>query len=261
MPPRTSDTRDWQPRWNELVKGIVRVYSPSGEQQLIEWLMRPGEPRILAFVNAHAMNAAATSPNFFQALASADLLLRDGSGMAILLRLLNQPPGLNLNGTDLIPKILGRCGEKTVALFGTQDPYLARARSVVASRIAPGVCCIAAHGFLDTASYVRLAAAHRPALIVLGMGVPRQEEVAVALRAAIGFPCLIICGGAIIDFLGDKTPRAPGWVRRLGLEWLYRLALEPRRLFRRYVIGNPVFIARALRFAARTPRHERGAAA
>ena len=73
------------------------------------------------------------------------------------------------------------------------------------------------------------------------------------LRAALGFPCLIICGGAIIDFLGGKIPRAPRWMRRTGLEWAFRLALEPRRLFRRYVIGNPVFIARTLSLAATTP--------
>jgi N-acetylglucosaminyldiphosphoundecaprenol N-acetyl-beta-D-mannosaminyltransferase len=261
MTPHTADPGDWQSRWQELVKGIVRVQSMRGQQQLLAWLTRPGEPRILAFVNAHAMNAAAISRKFFNALISADLLLRDGIGMALLLRLLNQPPGLNLNGTDLIPKILRRYGGRTIALFGTQDPYLERACAVVASRIAPGVRCIGAHGFLDTACYVHLAAAHRPAIIVLGMGMPRQEEVAVALRAAIGFPCLIICGGAIIDFLGNKTSRAPAWVRRAGFEWLYRLALEPRRLFRRYVIGNPLFIARAIRLAAQTLLHERGAAA
>lgn len=261
MTPRTADPGDWQPRWQELVKAVRRVQSARGEQQLLDWLTRPSEPRILAFVNAHAMNAAASSRNFFDALTSADLLLRDGAGMGILLRLLNQPPGLNLNGTDLIPKVLGRCGGRTIALFGTQDPYLAQARAVVASRIARGVRCIAAHGFLDTACYVRLAAAHRPAVIVLGMGMPRQEEVATVLRASIGFPCLIICGGAIIDFLGNKTSRAPGWVRRTGFEWLFRLALEPRRLFRRYVIGNPLFIARALRLAAQSLRHQRGAAA
>jgi N-acetylglucosaminyldiphosphoundecaprenol N-acetyl-beta-D-mannosaminyltransferase len=260
MMPVTAKEAGWQARWQELVKGLVRVHSVLGEQQLVEWLMRPGEPRILAFVNAHAMNAAAISGKFFNSLASADLLVRDGIGMAILLRLLNQPPGLNLNGTDLIPKILSQCRGGSLALFGTQEPYLARARAAVTSRIAPGVECIAAHGFLDTASYVGLAAAHRPAVIVLGMGMPRQEEVAVALRTAIDFPCLIICGGAIIDFLGNKTSRAPGWVRRSGLEWLFRLALEPRRLFRRYVIGNPLFIARALRMAAQS-RHERGVAA
>jgi len=261
MTPLTADRGDWQSRWLELVKGIVRVQSMRGEQQLLAWLIGPGEPRILAFVNAHAMNAAAVSMKFFNALVSADLLLRDGVGMAILLRLLSQPPGLNLNGTDLIPKILRQYGGRTIALFGTQDPYLANARAAVAARIAPGARCIGAHGFLDTTSYVRLAAVHRPAVIVLGMGMPRQEEVAVALRAAVGFPCLIICGGAIIDFLGNKTSRAPLWVRRAGFEWLFRLALEPRRLFRRYVIGNPLFIARTLRLAAQTLRRERGAAA
>jgi N-acetylglucosaminyldiphosphoundecaprenol N-acetyl-beta-D-mannosaminyltransferase len=261
MTVHTADAGRWQPRWQELVKSLVRVHSARGEQQLIDWLMRPAKPRILAFVNAHAMNAAARSRQFFDALAAADLLVRDGSGVAILLRLLNQPAGLNLNGTDLIPKIIARCGGRTIALFGTQDPYLARARSVVTSRIAPGARCVAAHGFLDTPCYVRLAAAHRPSVIVLGMGMPRQEEVAVALRAAIRFPCLIICGGAIIDFLGEKTPRAPGWVRRAGLEWMFRLALEPRRLFRRYVIGNPVFLARSLRLAAEAARQQRGAAA
>jgi exopolysaccharide biosynthesis WecB/TagA/CpsF family protein len=85
------------------------------------------------------------------------------------------------------------------------------------------------------------------ALIVLGMGMPRQELVACSLRAQLDYPCLIVCGGAIIDFLGGKTARAPAWMRRLGLEWVYRLAQEPGRLFRRYVLGNPLFLARALR--------------
>lgn len=127
-------------------------------------------------------------------------------------------------------------------------------------RIAPRSRCVVAHGFLDTARYVRLAAAHRPAVIVLGMGMPRQEEVAAVLRAALGFPCLIICGGAIIDFIGGKTSRAPGWIRAAGLEWSYRLALEPKRLFRRYVVGNPLFISRALSLAAASSRQDRGAA-
>jgi N-acetylglucosaminyldiphosphoundecaprenol N-acetyl-beta-D-mannosaminyltransferase len=76
---------------------------------------------------------------------------------------------------------------------------------------------------------------------------PRQELVARSLRAQLDYPCLIVCGGAIIDFLGGKTARAPVWMRRLGLEWVYRLVQEPGRLFRRYVLGNPLFLARALR--------------
>jgi len=252
---------DWRPRWERLVKGIVRVHTARGEEQLIDSVAHPSEPLVLAFVNAHAMNSAAVSEEFFDAVMSADLVLRDGIGVAILLRLLNQSPGLNLNGTDLIPRIISCYAGRPIALFGTQDPYLTRAREVVETRLAPKSPCIAAHGFLEAQAYLHLAAEHRPALIVLGMGMPRQEEVAVLLRAALGYPCLIICGGAIIDFLGHKTPRAPRWMRRTGLEWAYRLALEPRRLFRRYVMGNPLFLGRALVFAAQSARPAKGATA
>jgi exopolysaccharide biosynthesis WecB/TagA/CpsF family protein len=79
------------------------------------------------------------------------------------------------------------------------------------------------------------------------MGMPRQEEMACVLRAALTHPCLIVCGGAIIDFLGGRAPRAPVWMRRFGLEWVYRLMQEPGRLFRRYVLGNPLFLLRTLR--------------
>jgi N-acetylglucosaminyldiphosphoundecaprenol N-acetyl-beta-D-mannosaminyltransferase len=257
MTPPARHPVHWQLRWQHLVRGLVRVQCARGEQQLLDSLARPTEPLVLAFVNAHAMNSAAVSGEFFNALMAADLVVRDGIGMAILLRLLNQPPGLNLNGTDLIPKVMARYAGRRIALFGTQDPYLTRAREVVETRIAPASRCVAAHGFLETPAYLELAAEHKPALIVLGMGMPRQEEVATALRAALGYPCLIVCGGAIIDFLGNKTSRAPGWMRRTGLEWAYRLALEPRRLFRRYVMGNPVFLARALRLAAQS-RRQRG---
>lgn len=250
---------DWRSRWRRLVRAATRAHSDSDLAQMVEALSHPCEPQVLAFVNAHAMNSAASSAQFFEALTSADVIVRDGAGMALLMRLLGEDPGLNLNGTDLIPQLIRRHAGRPIALFGTQDPYLARAQQLVITELAPGSRCVAAHGFLDTAAYLRLAIAHRPSLIVLGMGMPRQEEVAGALRAAIRAPCQIVCGGAIIDFMGGKTARAPGWMRGLGLEWLFRLALEPRRLFKRYVIGNPLFVARALSLAAASFRSDRAA--
>ena len=255
---RAAALPEWQPRWQQLVQGVIRVHTERGEQQLLDSLAQPKEPTVLAFVNAHAMNSAATSKRFFDSLMAADIVLRDGIGMAILLRLLNQPPGLNLNGTDLIPKIMRLYAGRQIALFGTQDPYLRRARERVMKQLAPGSMVLTTHCFLETGDYVHLAAKHKPELIVLGMGMPRQEEVAGMLRAAVGYPCLIVCGGAIIDFLGDKTPRAPLWLRAVGMEWVYRLGLEPRRLFARYVLGNPLFVLRALRLAAAGARPGRG---
>jgi len=87
--------------------------------------------------------------------------------------------------------------------------------------------------------------------VVLGMGMPKQETVAQQLRAAVSGPILIINGGAVLDFLADRFQRAPPLLRSLGLEWLFRLLLEPRRLWRRYIVGNIVFLARAASLAIR----------
>lgn len=241
---------DWRYRWEKLIGQIRRVQTEEESEHLVHFLSRPTAPYVLAFANAHAMNSLATSGDFFEALHAADLVLRDGSGMATLYKLLHMQPGLNLNGTDLIPRLISRFDGRSIALMGTRDPYLHACRDTVSRTLAPHSELVSAHGFLQTSEYVALAARHRPSLIVLGMGMPRQEQVAAALRAALPFPCLIVCGGAIIDFLGGKTPRAPAWMRKTGLEWVFRLAMEPRRLFQRYVIGNPLFLSRALRVAS-----------
>lgn len=244
-----NSSSDWRQRWIRLIGKIRPVQSIADEQDLLLCLCAPDKPLVLAFANAHAMNMLAKSAFFFRALASADMVLRDGSGMATLFKLLKIPPGINLNGTDLIPQLLQRFNHHCIALLGTQSPYLDQAVKAVATNLAPGSRLVSAHGFLDVDAYVALAAAEHPAVIVLGMGMPKQEEVATALRERIDFPCLIICGGAIIDFLGGKTQRAPPWMRRAGIEWIFRLAMEPKRLFQRYVVGNPVFLVRAMLLA------------
>ncbi len=238
--------RHWVARWPALLGKIERVADESKAIALLSRLTRPRRPGVLAFANAHALNSAARDQDFFEALMRADVLLRDGSGMATLFKLQGLAPGLNLNGTDLIPALIQRFRGQPIALFGTQDPYLQRALERIQTQLAPGSDLVRAHGFNTVDVYVELAQAQQSALIVLGMGMPRQEEVALALREQLTHPCLIVCGGAILDFLGGKTPRAPAWMQRSGTEWLYRLGCEPRRLFRRYVLGNPVFVWRAL---------------
>ena len=238
--------QSWRQRWRQLVQRIERVPTEAATGHVLRRLSQPQRPTMLGFVNAHAMNSVAGAADFYEALVSADTLLRDGSGMATLFSLLGMPPGCNLNGTDFIPRLITQFSGRSMALLGTREPSLSRAASAVA-QLAPASQLTLAHGFLPVDDYVHLMQAQPCALIVLGMGMPRQELVACSLRAQLDYPCLIVCGGAIIDFLGGKTARAPVWMRRLGLEWVYRLAQEPARLFRRYVLGNPLFLARALR--------------
>jgi hypothetical protein len=200
---------------------------------------------VLAFVKAHALNLAARDAAFAEHLALADLLLRDGSGLATLLRWLGRPAGRNLNGTDFIPRLLRAFDGQTVTVIGTRAPYLGRGTNVIAHELMPHSPVHSADGYQATAHYLALLRAQRPGLVLLAMGMPRQEALAQVLRASLEGPCLIVCGGAIVDFLAGKTVRAPAWLRQRGLEWLWRLGQEPGRLFSRYVIGNPLFLLRA----------------
>lgn len=238
------DSLPWQQRWRALVDKLRVVGDPEDEQRLIECLSKPKATTVLGFVNAHAMNLVAGSRDYYNALAAADVLLRDGSGMSILFRRLGLTPGLNMNGTDFIPKLLAAYKGRRVAFWGTEEPFLMRAVQCSETMFAVNVVS-AEHGFAEVEHYLDLAQQLQPELIVLGMGMPKQEVVAARL-AVNGAPCLIVCGGAILDFLGGKVTRAPQWLRCLGCEWVFRLLSEPKRLFQRYVLGNPIFLVRTL---------------
>ncbi|MEG1039255.1 MAG: WecB/TagA/CpsF family glycosyltransferase [Pseudomonas sp.] len=234
-----------QQRWKAIITKLRVVHDSSDEQGLIGALSAPRSATVLGFVNAHAMNLVAGNAEYGKALMAADVLLRDGSGMAILFRRIGLAPGLNMNGTDLIPKVLAAFKGRRVAFWGTQEPFLSQAAQRCEALFGVQVVSVE-HGFSEADTYIELAQHLQPELIVLGMGMPKQEAIAATLAAA-GGPCLIICGGAILDFLGGKVTRAPHWLRRLGAEWLFRLVREPKRLFMRYVVGNPLFLLRTLR--------------
>ncbi|MBF8676682.1 WecB/TagA/CpsF family glycosyltransferase [Pseudomonas fulva] len=243
----------WQVRWQAVIDQLQVVQDGEAAERLLQALAAPQAPTVLGFVNAHAMNLIVRDDAYGEALLGADVLLRDGSGMAMLYRQLGLAPGLNMNGTDFIPRLVHAYKGRRVAFWGTRQPYLGQAvQSCVATY---GVTPVSVHdGFADIPTYLRLATEHRPDLILLGMGMPKQEAVAAALKGT-GLACTIVCGGAVLDFMGGKVRRAPSWIRHLGAEWLYRLLCEPRRLFMRYVVGNPLFLLRARRFAraARAP--------
>ncbi|MHC8339807.1 WecB/TagA/CpsF family glycosyltransferase [Pseudomonas sp. HLT2-19-2] len=234
----------WRHNWQTIIQKLRVVSDVGDEQRLIDALSKAESTTVLGFVNAHAMNLVAGNTEYCETLSAADVLLRDGSGMAILFRRFGLEPGLNMNGTDFIPKLLAAFKGRRVAFWGTEEPFLANAVQRSESIFAVNIVS-AHHGFAEVDAYINLARQLQPELVVLGMGMPKQEAVAARL-AASGVPCLVVCGGAILDFLGGKVTRAPQWVRRLGCEWVFRLIGEPKRLFSRYVVGNPMFLLRTL---------------
>ena len=104
----------------------------------------------------------------------------------------------------------------------------------------------------ESRKLVGLVAKSDADILWLGVSAPNQEMWSVAWRESIGRP--IVCVGAAFDFLSGRKPRAPRWIRRIGLEWFFRLVSEPGRLWRRYLVGNAVFIADLLRYGRRSVR-------
>lgn len=234
---RAARARDFMALMNRL----RIIEDEAAEEALLVELTRIDRPLILSFVNAHAVNLGWDQPGMLEGLMRSDVLLRDGIGVKLGLRAFHRRYGLNMNGTDFIPRIARAYVGRSVALFGTRSPWLDNARRTLEGW---GLKVVASHeGFDPPETYLRLAAESKPDLILMAMGMPKQEEISVKLREALSHPVLIVNGGAVLDYLGGKVPRAPRVMRETGTEWLFRLAVEPRRLFRRYVVGIPVYFA------------------
>ena len=225
----------------------VSIYtSPEHALRNIEVLGQTQPVRTIGFVNAHAFNLAERDDDFYQSVLNLDVVLRDGSGVKMLCKHLGVDPGYNLNGTDFIPQLIGcLANNKKIALFGTTTETIQQA---IPSFESYGVEVISfSDGFQSIDHYVdKIKQCPDVGMVILGMGMPKQERVAVALKPHMN-DGVVVCGGAIIDFMSGKVARSPQIFRTLGIEWIYRLSQEPRRLFQRYVIGNVIFIRTMLK--------------
>ncbi len=205
------------------------------------------EPTAIAFANAHTLNVAAAHPAFRQALQHS-LVFNDGVGVDIASRILYgaQFPD-NLNGTDFSPNYLQRTKHRfRIFLLGAKPGTAERAARRLAA-LCPQHTIVGCHhghfGESEVADVVDRVRRSKADVVLVAMGNPKQEVFLRDHLAATG--CRLGIGvGALFDFLAGNVPRAPSWVRQWRLEWAYRLAQEPRRLARRYLIGNPLFLLR-----------------
>lgn len=223
----------------------------------LEQALDAGPAVQVAFLNAHASNLAADDPAFARVLRGC-MVLNDGIGVDLASRRLHAERfPENLNGTDFVPKLL-------VELTAPRRIYLVGAEAGVAERAAATIGRLAPHhrvvgvqdGFFDRADeadVVASIAAARPEVVLVAMGNPKQELFVARHAAAMGAP-VVLGVGALLDFLSGRVSRAPAWMQRWRLEWLYRLALEPGRMWRRYLVGNARFLLRLARTQKPAPR-------
>lgn len=227
-------------------------------QVVIDRLLTPGRRSRVAFLNAHCGNIMARDADYADALATADEVLPDGIGVELAARMSGQTIAENLNGTDFTPALLKQAAAKGLSVF------LLGARPGVADAAAkrlcldiPGLRVVGTRDgydrMADDTAAVRAINLAQPDILLVAAGVPMQD-LWLARNAHRLHPRICLGVGALFDFLAGRVRRAPLWVRKARCEWVWRLASEPRRMARRYLVGNAEFMMRAARYALRQTR-------
>jgi N-acetylglucosaminyldiphosphoundecaprenol N-acetyl-beta-D-mannosaminyltransferase len=187
-----------------------------------------------------------------------ELATADGQAVVWASRLLGKRLPERVAGIDLMDALLAAASRRgyRVFLLGARQWVLERAEAAIATRF-PAVDVVGRHhGFFgpaEEADVVEEIAAASPDLLFVALETPAKELFLARNRGKLGIPFVMGVGGAF-DVLGGARRRAPAWMRRGGLEWLYRLAQDPRRLAGRYVVGNTLFTWLVLRDAVRLRR-------
>ncbi len=199
----------------------------------------------------HTVMESREDPALRAAVAGSAFTVPDGQPLAWALRALGHEIGARVYGPDLMAASLARgarTGQRHYLYGGRDAAALAQLERRLLERF-PGLTIAGSHPgvFHELSDEERDAIAAeinatRADVVWVGIGVPRQEKWMAAMRARLDAPVLIGVGAAF-DFHAGLVPQAPPWMQRNGLEWLFRLRQEPRRLWRRYARHNPRFVA------------------
>ena len=203
-----------------------------------------------AFLNAHGANIANGDVDYCKVL-NQFTVLSDGIGVDMASKILyGQSFPANLNGTDFIPTLLSQLDAGThVALLGAQAGVAESAIMKLESSFSNLRFSFVHDGFFDGVEervILDTLVQDKPDILLVAFGNPKQEKW--IAENITGDEATAVFGvGALFDFMAERVPRAPQFLISMRLEWLYRLALEPGRMWRRYILGNPVFIVRVLK--------------
>lgn len=206
------------------------------------------------YLNAHTLNLAARNPALSQALRNSDLLYADGASVVWASRLTGANLPERMTAADYFEQFIGRCAAEGLSVFflGGAPGVAQKAVTVLQAKYPNLHVAGHSHGFFEsteTMSVTNAINTAQPDVLIIGLSTPRQELWLAENGDSISAP-VRWCVGAAMDYVAGAERRAPRWLCRMGGEWLFRLIVDPIGKWRRYVIGNPLFVARALIWAA-----------
>lgn len=209
--------------------------------------------RVLALnVNVYAMNLAYENPWLRRFFNQSGITFTDGAGVIFAAKLLGRRIPERVTYADWMWELASIAEEEGYTLFflGAEPSVAEQAAARLRQRFPKIKIVGVRHGYFDknpqSAENAELVAAInqlRPNILITGMGMPIQERWLMENWERLNVN-IFLTGGAVFDYISGKLSRAPRWMTENGLEWLGRLLIEPRRLWKRYILGNPLFLWR-----------------
>ena len=232
--------------WSVEILG-VRVDDATYDDliDLVDAFVASGRPHQIVTLNTEMVVAAHKETTFAEVLNSADLNVADGVGVMLAARLLGHPLRERVTGSDGIYRLAAHCAQQGYRPFllgaapGVAEVAAERLAAANPELVVAGVYAGSPLPEEEDAIIQRVRAAE-PDLLLVAYGVPAEEQWIARHRQRLGVPVMIGVGGTF-DFVAGVTRRAPQWMRRWGLEWLYRLFQEPWRWRRQLAL--PKFLA------------------
>ncbi len=225
-------------------------------EEIANWLILLAQedvqpPSIVSHVNANNYYHFCWEPMLYEALVGSSHLLFDGIGMKLSAWLLNHGWLSELNGTDLFPLVMARLERAAIPVYflGADECAISRAVKRICIQWPRARVVGFSSGYFSSADHedriVRAVKTSGAKLLLVGRGFPRQELFSLRHRHRFGVSLIWNVGG-LFDFVSGVKPRAPVLLRQQHLEWLFRLTLEPQRLWRRTFVVGPWLVSHIL---------------
>jgi N-acetylglucosaminyldiphosphoundecaprenol N-acetyl-beta-D-mannosaminyltransferase len=222
---------------------------------IVDYAISGGSAEYVVTPNAQHILTLQKDPHFREIYSQAFLVVPDGVPLLWAAKFLQTPLKGRVNGTDLFEKLceIAAAKELKIFLLGGRSGAATQAAEILQTRYS-GLKIVGTHcppyGFeSNTAELALINTKIRettPHILFVGLGAPKQENWIYANYQQLGVP-ISIGIGVSFELVAGMVKRAPVWMQKSGLEWLFRLIVEPKRLWQRYVVGNPLFIWLVLR--------------
>ncbi len=215
-------------------------------QRILDWANNAGPGRTVITLNAGLLMGMKQDPALREACLNGDLILADGKPVVLASRLLGNPIGERVAGVDLMINTLAAGSQQGLKVYflGARQSVLDQLHEVIAQRF-PGIEIVGSrNGYFSEAEHADIIAdinASGAQILYIGMPSPFKETWGEKHRQALQVPVIFGVGGSF-DVLAGKIKRAPVWLQELCLEWAWRLAMEPRKMWKRYLVTNTAFL-------------------